>query len=442
MVDQLAFVKRTFEVLRDAFRGVAARHDQCHCRWNIAEDSYRDRTAGKNSGDWRHEHVISTRHLELREPDIRFVSPNERAQILQDDPNAQFEVNSAREQVYYRVPGISSTMHFRGDHGARDQFMALANDAGCCLLSFLERTDLNLKLPALVPYDAIAAVKSRSVSTDLPSNLAERWVALLHVLGWQSVPFSPLWAQRMVWHEHTSFTGDPEELHKFVGSVHFRKVAEHIPFPPRFFASTLSSDVNIASVYAIDVLLAGLVAAPVIDPKHFEGALAELPAGADKARAYHSLVRDILSLIFEPDLHSPTIEAEINEGRGRIDIMFLNAAANGYFADIAFRHAIKCPVVFFECKNYSSDIGPPEYAQLVTRFGDKRGNVGFIVCRTVENCERATNHCRDRFQAKHEHIIVLDDRDLIAMLELKAKGDSAGVSQYLHDKFRPIFMGA
>jgi len=98
--------------------------------------------------------------------------------------------------------------------------------------------------------------------------------------------------------------------------------------------------------------------------------------------------------------------------------------------------------VFFECKNYSSDIGPSEFAQLTSRFSDNRGKVGFLVCRSVANKELAEKRCRDSFVGKREHILVLDDADLIAMLEFKMQGDAQKVSQYLHAKFRPVFMNA
>lgn len=105
-----------------------------------------------------------------------------------------------------------------------------------------------------------------------------------------------------------------------------------------------------------------------------------------------------------------------------------------------FRHSIMCPVVFFECKNYSNDVSSTEFAQLASRFSEKRSKVGFIVCRKIDDLVAIQERCRDHFQDKHEHILVLQDSDLLELLKMRSTGDIAAMSRYLHAKFRPIFL--
>ncbi|MCI0376220.1 MAG: hypothetical protein L0215_01305 [Gemmataceae bacterium] len=438
--DTLQFVRRTLETLRETFHGISSRHDRSFCQWVIAEESHKDRLSGQNDREWSKDRRIAGRAFRIREPDLRFVSAEEHQQIIDQRPDAVFSTNSADEPVYYHQPGISSNLNFRGDIASFREFQSVAHDAGFCLVHSLQLHPVALKLPELVPFESIATSKSTASSTNLPENLSERWVAFLHVLGWQNLAFSPLRAERKVWHENTMLLGDAEELHKLMDWIPFARLREHIPLPLRFFASTLLSDLNLSSVYAIDALLAGLFDRPTIDVQRFRQSLAALPPGKEHAKAFHQLALEILVAIFEPDLHSPVPEETIHERRGRIDIVFTNAAERGYFSDLAFLHHIKCPVVFFECKNYSSDVGPSEFAQLISRFSERRSNVGFIVCRKIENKQLAQKRCRDRFQDKQEHILVLDDSDLVELLQLKAEGDAQAVSRSLHCKFRPIFM--
>lgn len=440
--DSAPVLRSTLEALRAVFLGVASRHDGMHCRWVIAEQGYNEHLGGPNDADWRHDKLIQVSPFTLRSPAPCRVTPEQREQILEQRPDARFGTFEGGNELLYLPPGINSDFLMRGSMGARDQFAAPARDAGFCLLRLLQMRKLSIKLPELIPYEAIARVQSRSASTNLPSDLNHRWLAFLHILGWQNLPFCPLRANRSIWHQNTSILGDPEELHKALESPVLQKMREHVSLPARYFASTMQTDVNLASVYAIDAILSGMIDLPTIDVEQLAKSMAALQPGGDDASAFHSLVQHLLTVIFEPDLHSPVSEEKIHEGRGRIDLVFTNAAERGYFADLPFRHDIKCPVVFFECKNYSTDIKGPEFAQLTSRFSEKRSNVGFIVCRAIEDKVSVEKRCRDRYQDKHEHILVLEDADLVEMLKLKSEGTPDAISRYLHAKFRPIFMDA
>ena len=62
-------------------------------------------------------------------------------------------------------------------------------------------------------------------------------------------------------------------------------------------------------------------------------------------------------------------EAEIDEGRKRIDIIAANTSHCGFFFDICMKYQLRAPKIIIECKNYSSDIENPELDQLAGRLG-------------------------------------------------------------------------
>lgn len=440
MRESVAIVRSTLEELRTVFLGTASRHDATQNRWVIAETGYNQFLQGPRDSGWSVEKPIEHRDFTLRRPIPYRVTPEQQQQIRDQRPDAQFASLEGDDCVSYVAPMIESNFLLKGSLPARDAFIPLAHDAGFCLIKLLQHHDLVLKLPELVPFEAIGVVDSWTIDTLLPSDLTERWLAFLHILGWQNLGLSPLRAERAIWHENTSILGDPAEIQKALATPMLEKLRERITLPPRYFASTLKTDLNLASVYATDVLLNGLIDPPTIDVPAYAAALASLQPGNDDATKFHRLVQEILTVSFAPDLHSPISEEKYHEGRGRIDIVFRNAAERGYFADLPFRHNVLCPVVFFECKNYSNDVSGTEFAQLASRFSEKRSKVGFIVCRTIDDMDAIQKRCRDHFQDKHEHIVVLQDSDLLEVLNSRSAGDRAAISQYLHAKFRPIFM--
>src|SRR5262249_27376944 len=106
-------------------------------------------------------------------------------------------------------------------------------------------------------------------------------------------------------------------------------------------------------------------------------ALKTIPPGDEGASEYHSLMVGAVEFIFYPHLIYPEKEAEINSGRKRIDIRAENAARTGIFDRLRRVANIVCVHVLFECKNYSRDLKNPELDQMIGRFSDKRGEVGF-----------------------------------------------------------------
>lgn len=70
------------------------------------------------------------------------------------------------------------------------------------------------------------------------------------------------------------------------------------------------------------------------------------------AHKYHLLASRIFYEIFRDQLCQPNIEQEINEGRGRIDIVYRNKNQEGIFKDLKDLRDIMCPDIMVECKNY------------------------------------------------------------------------------------------
>ncbi|MDN7847550.1 hypothetical protein [Burkholderia seminalis] len=169
--------------------------------------------------------------------------------------------------------------------------------------------------------------------------------------------------------------------------------------------------------------------------------LPAIPVGNDGATAYHRLVTGILEAIFYPMLISPSIEREIHDGRKRIDIVFDNAADGGIFSRLHGIHHMPCQYIAAECKNYGREVGNPEVDQLSGRFSPNRGQVGILLCRSVENMDLLMRRCRDTYADNRGLIIPLTDEDLLQMLDEKIADETARPEdQLLGDRIRDIIL--
>lgn len=134
--------------------------------------------------------------------------------------------------------------------------------------------------------------------------------------------------------------------------------------------------------------------------------------GVGKASAdqYHRAVEKLLTAMFYPALTMPQIEYPIHAGRKRIDISYTNVAERGFFGWIANHYP--SALIFVECKNYNNDPKNPELDQLTGRFSPRRGKVGLLVCRKIEDKETMAARCRDAADDDRGFILALDDHDL------------------------------
>ena len=159
--------------------------------------------------------------------------------------------------------------------------------------------------------------------------------------------------------------------------------------------------------------------------------LIAIPAGNATASEFHNLTKGIIEFLFWPNLTNPEKEREIHEGRKRIDILYTNAAHNGFFyrslnaAQIA---GIKIPV---ECKNYSKDPANPEIDQLSGRFSPTRGWIGFMVYRTTASYETLLKRCRDTAGDRRGFIIPLGDEQIVEMLQDVCDGKRGKIDELL-----------
>ena len=168
--------------------------------------------------------------------------------------------------------------------------------------------------------------------------------------------------------------------------------------------------------------------------------LTSISAGNNQAGQFHNHIIGILSAIFYPYLISPKKEQEIHSGRKRIDIVFQNAAHDGFFSWLPNNQRIPSGYIFVECKNYSSDPANPELDQLSGRFGVNKGQFGLLICRKFENKKLFIKRCRDTARDGRGFIIALDDTDINHMLDLRANNDVNSLNGFFNERYKELVM--
>lgn len=156
---------------------------------------------------------------------------------------------------------------------------------------------------------------------------------------------------------------------------------------------------------------------PDLDPIVEE--LKVLATGKETAGRYEDLIEKILSVILYPSLCNPTKQHNIHDGRKRIDITYTNEAKSGFFYWLSLHYP--CALIFIECKNYGKEVGNPEIDQLAGRFSPSRGQVGILICRSIENKERLYQRCIDTAKDRRGYMLALSDDDIFEMVEAYKK---------------------
>lgn len=178
------------------------------------------------------------------------------------------------------------------------------------------------------------------------------------------------------------------------------------------------------------------------DEAVFASALAEtLPAiasGNADANRYHRFIMGALEFIFWPNLIYPVKEHEIHERRKRIDVVYTNAAQNGFFWRAHTAHNIASRLIMVECKNYSKDPANPEVDQLAGRFSVNRGQLGMLIYRTVNDYDRLCARCRDTAQDGRGFMLALGDQEVIEFLNLIAGRQRAAIDGRLQEMFNRL----
>ncbi|MBB2713085.1 hypothetical protein N2597_03200 [Rhizobium sophoriradicis] len=167
-------------------------------------------------------------------------------------------------------------------------------------------------------------------------------------------------------------------------------------------------------------------------------ALAGIPTGNKDATRYHDHALAICTFLFYPQLITPVKEAELHEGRKRLDIRFSNSAEAGFFHKMIVSNQARAVSVPVECKNYQKQIANPELDQLSGRFGHQRGFFGLLLCRSMDDREAIIKRCRDTANDQRGYMLVLDDTDVIAMLNYVAEGRRREIDKLLDARFAEI----
>jgi len=166
--------------------------------------------------------------------------------------------------------------------------------------------------------------------------------------------------------------------------------------------------------------------------------LSKLPVGRDAATDYENAIEALLSAVFFPSLSAPRKQTEIHDGRKRIDITYVNSAQTGFFFWLAAHYA--SAHVFVECKNYGKEVGNPELDQLAGRFGPTRGQIGILVCRSIEDDGLLTKRCVDTAKDQRGYIIHLTDADLENLVREYVTSDGGSEYPLLRKKFNKLVM--
>ena len=172
--------------------------------------------------------------------------------------------------------------------------------------------------------------------------------------------------------------------------------------------------------------------------QHLVDQLRGTPTGSDNATRYHRTAAAILELIFYPNLMNLQIEREIHQGRKRIDLTFDNSAHSGFFHRLPQTCGIPAPFIMVECKNYSADPANPELDQLTGRFGPRRGKLGLIVCRQIDDMPLFIQRCSDTYHDDRGLAVPLTDADLLVILDQIAEGADNPEENILTERYRQI----
>lgn len=157
------------------------------------------------------------------------------------------------------------------------------------------------------------------------------------------------------------------------------------------------------------------IGSPAVDYDALIDEVAAISPGQGGATSYHRAAMAALTAIFDSSLGNAKPEVPIHGGRKRIDIRYDNIAPTGFFAWLAQHWPASTVVV--ECKNYSGDPANPELDQVMGRFSNDRGRIGFLVCRKFEDKALFQQRCRDAAKDGNGFIIALDDDDLRELAE-------------------------
>lgn len=178
-------------------------------------------------------------------------------------------------------------------------------------------------------------------------------------------------------------------------------------------------------------------AAPVPDYASLLADVVRTPKGKASATKYERRVEALLTALFNEHLVHPLRQERLHEGRKILDISYVNASRAGFFQWLSQHHPSANVVV--ECKNYSKDLGNPEYDQLAGRFSPSRGMYGILAFRDCGDKAKLLKSCRDTARDSRGFITPLDDSDLKMLVdEMLETGTCTDFGGLLHSVFKKL----
>lgn len=163
--------------------------------------------------------------------------------------------------------------------------------------------------------------------------------------------------------------------------------------------------------------------------------LSTLLNGTESATEYQKLILEILNYLFNPELIDGELEVRTIDGTERRDIIFTNDSDQPFWSYLRAEHS--AVFIMFETKN-TADLNNIYFNQTATYLGDRIGRIAFIVTRSpLQEAQQRKAFSIYNDSHPRKIILVLSDKDVTAMLDLKCAGkDPMRYVQKLYRSFR------
>ncbi|MEK6854981.1 MAG: hypothetical protein AABX73_02050 [Nanoarchaeota archaeon] len=89
-----------------------------------------------------------------------------------------------------------------------------------------------------------------------------------------------------------------------------------------------------------------------------------------------------------------------------------------------------------EAKNLTNEPNNPEFDQLHGRMNKYRGKFGILVCRKVQNKDRAIEICKTYLPDRY--VIYLTDEDIFEMLELSREDKIDEIDDLMDNRLKKV----
>jgi hypothetical protein len=164
--------------------------------------------------------------------------------------------------------------------------------------------------------------------------------------------------------------------------------------------------------------------------------LRECPVSASKP--FEDICEEVLTFLFCSDLppecalDKPIRQSETDQGYHRRDLLFRNRATEGFWAYTKNKYDAAGIVV--DAKNYPDEINSDQVRDLSKYLSDYGvGRLGILVARKApsditsaasakDRLSSAVNEQKDQWKSNKKMIVILDEKDLIKMLQMKMVG--------------------